>query len=194
VSSHWSCFTPEHFLSVPVDELRIWKVTVVNWCQELSAVEIQERFGKASQTARKIGNQHNPGMCDRERPEVKHLVVNHAQGQAVPNNCGSGSLVPFDVRCFKSNWNAGQKNLETTNGASVTIGVQDEPSKVRIAPTSGGAWVGQFKPDRVQNVLMERIGEMCRQDCTGEIRNERGLSGQRSTNVLAELPACVGVE
>ena len=96
---------------------------------------------------------------DGERAEVERLVVQHAEGQPVALRVGAARLVPADVGRVEGNRHRAQSDVEAADGAAKLVGLQHLLAERRVALPRWPTRL-QRQPDRVEDVLVERLGEV----------------------------------
>ena len=72
-----------------------------------------------------------PGF-DRERAQIKELVVQGAQRKTVRLLVGTADVVPLDMRCFEPGRDVADAEIESADAASPLMGAKNSLSKCRI--------------------------------------------------------------
>ena len=92
-------------------------------------------------------------VVETDRPAIKRLVVEGAEGEAVVRCVGAAGGVPFDVRGLETEVGALELAVVTANCAAVLVDAEDGVAKGRVA-FQGVPDCHPGHPDGVEDVVV----------------------------------------
>src|SRR5438552_942036 len=102
--------------------------------------------------------------------------------------------MPLDVCRLQGDGGSRQEHLEAADGTSVFISGQDSSAKVRVAPTSRGAILGNLQSDGIEDILMQGFGKMAFEQLPRDGRHESRVFSQSVLQFRCELPVSAVAE
>ena len=110
-----------------------------------------------------------------------------AQSQAIPFDIGSARLVPADVGGVEGNRHAAEPHVEPAGRAAIFVCFEHSLAEGRVALAAGDGRL-QRESDRIQDVRVERLGEMPLENPAGNSGQEARIGGEGRPERPARTP------
>ena len=121
-----------------------------------------------------LGDEDSVLVVEADGASVEGLVVQRTQGQTVVFCVRAGGGVPADVGGFDTQTRVFQHCIEAADGASVLVDAQDGVTEGGIAASPEGRH-NPGHADGVEQILVDRLGEVVVEDPLGDLVNESGV-------------------
>ena len=171
----------EHLAPVPFQMVWLRLPVRVLRVADRPAVVGQQRLPEARRAVGLVGDEQD-AIRDREGPQVESLVVQDAEGQPVVLRLRAAGLVPADMGGVQGDRHRAEPHVEAADSTAVLVGLEHPLTEGRVALPAGDSRL-ERQADRIQDVRMERLGEVPLENPRGDSSGKPRIGGEGGLHV-----------